>query len=239
MAQFPSACQLCEIDTNIEWKCYECDILFCDGCKIKIHSKLKISDSHHVLNIKTYTEEESEIFKKAELKNKPCKNHKYRKCIFYCCKCNKMICAACLPESHSNHKFQEIEEAFDQKLAEIKSIREKTDKQFQVIERDTETFEKFLSCVDESYNNEAFRILYKYSLLHKFLDQKSTALINSLQDAKKEAGEKISKEKALLQEHKQILLLRTEKIDKTLISFEPEKVFSILHEIKNVKSPNL
>ncbi|XP_071146118.1 uncharacterized protein [Mytilus edulis] len=148
-----------------------------------------------------------------------------------------MICAACLPESHSNHKFQEIEEAFDQKLAEIKSVKEKTNKQFQVIERDTETFEKFLSCVDESYNNEAFRILYKYSLLHKFLDQKSTALINSLQDAKKEAGEQISKEKALLQEHKQILSLRTEKIDKTLISLEPEKVFSILHEIENVNLP--
>ncbi|CAC5385491.1 unnamed protein product [Mytilus coruscus] len=148
-----------------------------------------------------------------------------------------MICASCLPESHSNHKFQEIEEAFDQKLTKIKSIREKTEKQFEVIGRDTETFEKFLSCVDESYNNEAFRILYKYSLLSEFINQKSSALINSLQDAKKEAGERISKEMGLLQESKQMLSHRTEKIDKTLTSFEPEKVFNILQEIKKVNLP--
>ncbi|CAC5385487.1 unnamed protein product [Mytilus coruscus] len=237
MAQNPSSCQLCEVETNIEWKCYECDILFCDGCRVKIHSKLKISDSHHVLNIKTCREDDSEIFKRAKLTNKPCEIHIKQKCIFYCCECDKMICAACLPSSHSNHKFQEIEEAFDQKLAEIKSIREKIEKQFHIIERDTETFERFLSCANESYNIEALKIICQYSVLKIFLEKKSKALINNLQNMKKEADAKISKEKALLQELRQNLLQRTEKIDTTLKSFQPEEIFNILLEMNRETLP--
>ncbi|XP_071146119.1 uncharacterized protein [Mytilus edulis] len=142
-----------------------------------------------------------------------------------------MICAACLPESHSNHKFKEIEEAFDQKLAEIKSIREKTEKEFQVIERDSETFEKFLACANESYNIEVIKIFCQFSVLKIFLEKKTNALIENLQYVKKEADTKISKEKASLQELRQNLLQRTEKIDKTLKSFQPEEVFNILLEM--------
>lgn len=237
MAQSPSVCQLCETDKNIEWKCYECDILFCDGCRVKIHSKLKISDSHHVLNIKTCREEDSEIFKRAELKNKPCEKHAKQKCIFYCCDCDKMICAACLPESHSNHQFKEIEEAFDEKLTEIKSIQEKTEKQFEVMARDAETLEKFLSCSNDYYKVETLRISLKYSNWLKLVKQKWNHLTSSLQVLKKESDERISKEMVLLQEGKQILLHRTEKIDETLKSFQPEEVFNIVKEMEKENIP--
>lgn len=238
MAQNPSKCQLCEEETNIEWKCYECDVLFCDGCRVKIHSKLKISDSHHVLNIKTCTEENSEIFQRAQLKNKPCEKHKKQMCIFYCDECDELICVACLPELHSSHKFQEIEEAFDKKLTAIKIIQEETKKDLAEINKDSQKLEEFALCSNKNFEMDKLKIQNQRTILKMRIDEKAIELVDDLDYRRNKMEERILKETESAQIRKNDLSLKTEKIKSALESFQPGDVFRTFKELKKDKISN-
>lgn len=50
--QSPIHCQLCEQDSKISWKCFECDLLMCSACKFKIHPKIKTAGEHRIISIK-------------------------------------------------------------------------------------------------------------------------------------------------------------------------------------------
>ncbi|VDH97205.1 Hypothetical predicted protein [Mytilus galloprovincialis] len=51
-AQIPLPCELCEIETKIQWKCIDCILLLCDKCKNKVHSKFKKAKDHKIITIK-------------------------------------------------------------------------------------------------------------------------------------------------------------------------------------------
>ncbi|VDI63861.1 Hypothetical predicted protein [Mytilus galloprovincialis] len=51
-AQIPLPCELCEIETKIQWKCIDCNLLLCDKCKNKVHSKFKKAKDHKIITIK-------------------------------------------------------------------------------------------------------------------------------------------------------------------------------------------
>ena len=42
-AQTLKVCEFCETNTNIEWKCIDCDLWMCDNCNNKLHSKAKLA----------------------------------------------------------------------------------------------------------------------------------------------------------------------------------------------------
>lgn len=45
-------CYLCETETNLKWRCVECDFLMCNNCQEKIHSKFKYAQTHKIIDIK-------------------------------------------------------------------------------------------------------------------------------------------------------------------------------------------
>lgn len=48
-AQIPLLCQLCNIQREMKWKCIECELLMCDNCKNKVHSRMKTADKHNII----------------------------------------------------------------------------------------------------------------------------------------------------------------------------------------------
>ena len=49
--QLAMLCQLCEVDSKVKWKCFECNLLMCLNCKDKMHSKIKAAMAHQVIDI--------------------------------------------------------------------------------------------------------------------------------------------------------------------------------------------
>ncbi|VDI72196.1 Hypothetical predicted protein [Mytilus galloprovincialis] len=57
-AQTPAFCQFCEESSDIKWKCINCDVFMCQLCTTKIHTKLKSTDHHGLINLKDYGRED-------------------------------------------------------------------------------------------------------------------------------------------------------------------------------------
>jgi hypothetical protein len=50
-AQIVKLCELCEIETNLKWRCIQCDTILCDKCK-KIHNKVQTNTQHQIVDLK-------------------------------------------------------------------------------------------------------------------------------------------------------------------------------------------
>ncbi|CAC5385489.1 unnamed protein product [Mytilus coruscus] len=158
-------------------------------------------------------------------------------CIFYCDECDELICSACLPESHSNHKFQEIEEAFDKKLTAIKSIQEETKKELEEIKNDSQKLEEFVLCSSKNFEMDKLKIQNQNSILKMRIEQKNVELLEELDDRRNKMEERISKEREAVQARKNYLLLKTKKINRALKSFQPSNIFHILKVVNEVEIP--
>ena len=53
-AQTLKVCEFCETNTNIEWKCINCDLWMCDNCKKKLHIKYNWLQSIMLLQERTW-----------------------------------------------------------------------------------------------------------------------------------------------------------------------------------------
>ena len=50
-AQAPKPCDLCETNTNIRWRCVQCNSFICDKCK-KIHLKFETFIQHDIIDVR-------------------------------------------------------------------------------------------------------------------------------------------------------------------------------------------
>lgn len=104
-AQTLKVCEFCETNTNIEWKCIDCDLWMCDNCKKKLHIKVKLASKHNVIARKDMGTQN-----KLKLKNIPCKIHQIQFYCLFCKTCEKCVCPDCVSSSdHSKHDFESLE----------------------------------------------------------------------------------------------------------------------------------
>jgi hypothetical protein len=110
-AQTLKVCEFCETNTNIEWKCIDCDLWMCDNCKKKLHIKVKLASKHNVIARKDMGTQS-----KLKLKNIPCKIHQIQFYCLFCKTCEKCVCPDCVSSiDHTQHDFQSLEEIHAEK----------------------------------------------------------------------------------------------------------------------------
>ncbi|CAG2255630.1 TRIM35 [Mytilus edulis] len=69
------------------------------------------------------TEEVVNNIRKLDLKQMKCQTHHDRTCFVFCRNCNQPICSSCILNIHQNHKFCEIDDAYEEKLAHIEKLK--------------------------------------------------------------------------------------------------------------------
>ncbi|CAC5411649.1 unnamed protein product [Mytilus coruscus] len=125
--QVPVFCSLCEEDTEIKWKCLNCDMLMCDKCKEKIHVKFKFAKDHKVVSIQEVGLHAEEI----DFFSISCKNHFKQICFMFCKSCDWLVCPLCISETHNGHGLVAIREGYEIHTNKLKTrqknIRTKID----------------------------------------------------------------------------------------------------------------
>lgn len=122
--QIPIACQICENDTKIKWKCLDCNHLMCQNCKDKIHPKF--ANNHTVIDIKEVGLHTKE--KKLDFKNIQCKQHIRHECCLFCKNCDHLVCPTCVSKDHNKHDLVEIKEGYEMKVERLKKGLSKFEK---------------------------------------------------------------------------------------------------------------
>ena len=115
-AQIVKLCELCEIETNLKWRCIQCDTILCDKCK-KIHNKVQTNTKHQIVDLIIPFQD---VEQKVILDNIRCDEHQTKMTCLFCRTCDHLVCSECVSSKHNNHKFEAIDKILPDKLDELK-----------------------------------------------------------------------------------------------------------------------
>ncbi|CAC5378968.1 unnamed protein product [Mytilus coruscus] len=131
----PKICEFCEASREIEMKCVNCNLFLCGACHLKIHSKIKAANDHNGINVQDYcTESIFENSRKVNLKQMSCIKHNQKTCFMFCKDCEQLICSTCIIESHDQHKFEEIDNAYHEKVNKLENETIRIDSEIPKVE---------------------------------------------------------------------------------------------------------
>ncbi|VDI47580.1 Hypothetical predicted protein [Mytilus galloprovincialis] len=232
-SQVPVACQLCELDNKIQWKCKQCNLLMCNKCKDKIHPKFQNAQDHDIFNIKdvgkAYDVKENLEFNKIK-----CDLHAGQTCCLFCSTCQNLVCPTCISKAHNGHNFLDITDAYTRKKEKIEIIQMQADKKIQKILDMEKELQRIKTSEESKYNKAKQAIsLHKVSLktsidLHAdLLETQLEENRNSIQKAieTEQARTTVIKEKIC---HQKLLCTRNITESQSL-----EKVFRGMDQLEN------
>ncbi|CAC5419897.1 unnamed protein product [Mytilus coruscus] len=177
MAQNFMTCQFCETSNETKWKCINCDLILCQECKIKLHTKLKKNENHKVIDLKEFSNlGASETIRDLDLKDIQCTIHKNDLCFIYCQDCKVLSCTVCLLESHQNHKLGKIEEVYSQKVKELQELDNTLSQKLQYFEKFEKDVQAIKSDEQAQYNEIKQTILKQQSELKERITKKGNII---------------------------------------------------------------
>ena len=101
-AQNVKICDFCETETNLKWRCIQCDTILCDKCK-KIHNKFQTNTQHQIVDLKIPFQD---VEQKVILDNIRCDEHQTKMTCLFCRTCDHLVCLDCISSKHNKHNFE-------------------------------------------------------------------------------------------------------------------------------------
>ncbi|CAG2193592.1 unnamed protein product [Mytilus edulis] len=177
MAQNFITCQFCETSNETKWKCINCDLILCQECKIKLHTKVKKNENHKVVDLKEFSNlGASETIRDVDLKNIQCTFHTNELCFIYCQDCKVLSCAVCLLESHQNHKLAKIEDVYSIRVKELQEQDNKISQNLPYLEKWGSNLQAIKSDEQTQYNELKQTILKQQSELKERITKKENII---------------------------------------------------------------
>jgi hypothetical protein len=149
-AQIVKKCDLCETETNLKWRCIQCDNILCEKCK-KIHNKIQTTTKHQIVDLRTPFQD---VEQKVILDNIKCDEHQTKMTCLFCRTCDHLVCPDCISSKHNKHNFEPVEKILSEKLDELKGAEARYCKDLTLCRAKVEEFQisetKYESMFDES-----------------------------------------------------------------------------------------
>ncbi|CAC5411531.1 unnamed protein product [Mytilus coruscus] len=227
-AQNPALCHFCE-ESNIKWKCINCDLFLCQLCNSRIHSKIKSSDNHTILNLNECgTQDTAATILKVDLHNMPCTIHSEQKCCVYCnfSECKHPICSECLIESHQKHKFKKLKVVYDSIVSEFSTVKEKIETDIKWHENERVKYEQLLSDGNKNFQETKDKIIQTEKEMKETISRHARDLLQVLETKWRPLENKIKTELSTITLNKDNLVLRKGMLDDTLLSQQSSDIFS-------------
>ncbi|CAC5370770.1 TRIM45 [Mytilus coruscus] len=213
-AQTISVCHFCE-KSSIKWKCINCNLLLCQLCNRRIHSKIALSKEHYVTNLEDCGNRGAvETSRKVDLNKLPCTIHSDQKCVLFCKDCDRPVCSDCLIEGHQRHKYCKLDQIYDKKLKIIQDTKDRIESDIPHFKEKEEYLQKLLSEGTIQYTENKDKIAEFKDNIIKYAD----GLLSDLDKQWKPTEDLITKELLSVRQRKDELEEKKSQLDQTLRS---------------------
>ncbi|XP_071149196.1 E3 ubiquitin-protein ligase TRIM45-like [Mytilus edulis] len=234
MAQNLMVCQFCETSNEPKYKCVNCDLILCEGCKIKIHTKIKKTEVHQVLDLKEFSNlGASETIRHLDLKDIQCSIHNAEQCIIYCEDCKVLLCAVCLLETHRTHNLTKIAEVYHRKVKELQELDDKIHQELPFYTDLEKELKQTKSVENDKYNEIKQRILKKESELKEIITKQRKKLITELDKLWEPRKEEMSRQLKDTEKRCDALTRNKSQIEETFQSHNALAVFTASSKLNN------
>lgn len=224
-AQAPLCCQFCDSNNNVKWKCYDCLLILCENCKVKLHSKVTFDKVHTVRSVLDPEPSENEVSKSTKFHRILCKVHQQQPCCLFCVSCDQLICPYCLLDFHKDHAHEDIQKAFERKRTELENNQQNINEELLV------SVQKDRQAIDELWSKE----LYQYDKTKQNIETKmdniairikaySTRLLEEIEAINKRSYDSVEMENQRLDQLEQMLLDKRNRIETALHSIRPADI---------------
>ncbi|VDI03904.1 uncharacterized protein LOC143044391 [Mytilus galloprovincialis] len=217
-AQDIIACNLCESDTKLKWKCLDCDLLMCNKCCDKVHPKFKNAKDHTIVDIKQVGV--SGGVRHQDFTNIKCKIHTTQYCCIFCSSCDKPACPSCITKGHAGHTFIEIKEAYEMKVEWLKNRKRKLKMNETRLGEGDNTLDQILVRESSNCQKTLQDIQHQRDALKKEVDRYACRLIEEVNKNMTRIRESISKEKKKVLTRRQLEENKLETIEEILTTMD-------------------
>ncbi|XP_063446527.1 E3 ubiquitin-protein ligase TRIM45-like [Mytilus trossulus] len=227
-AQNQALCQFCEEkESKIKWKCINCDLLLCQLCTTRIHSKIKASKGHKIINLKDCgTEDATNKTPKVDLKNMQCETHSEQKYWMYCTECRIPICTDCSTETHQKHELRNFNEVFDTIVSEIKELKGRIEMEMQWYENEGAKFKQLLSDGKQNFQETKDKILKTEKEMKETISRYASDLLQDLETKWRLLEKKFKVELSSLAKNQTDLESQKDILNETLQSKQSLDIFT-------------
>ncbi|CAC5382976.1 unnamed protein product [Mytilus coruscus] len=227
-AQVPKTCELCETDTNIKWKCVQCNTLMCEKCK-KIHLKVQTSITHDIVDVKS-SEAKTEIKHTIITDNMPCQIHKRTLHCMFCRSCNRLVCPECISASHKKHDLDSIDIVCNETRKKLQELESKFSEKFTLCEIEDSKVKDFKTKYEQLFGKSVQKINQQERLIIDEVSKYAKALRDQLESEKQRIEKSIKEKERHMEEMKETLLNNKSNIQEILESNQAAQVFSVHSE---------
>ncbi|CAC5419058.1 unnamed protein product [Mytilus coruscus] len=235
-AQVPKPCELCETDTNIKWKCVQCNTLMCEKCK-KIHLKVQTSIKHDIVDVKS-SEAKTEMEHTIVTDNIPCQIHKRKLNCMFCRTCNQLVCTECITASHKKHDLDSIDTVYNEKKETLKELESKFSDTFTLCKIEDSKVNDFKTKYEQFFAESVQKINQQEKLIIDEVRKYAKALREQLETEKQRIEKSITEKGKNIAEVKENLLNKQSNIQEIFDSNQAAQVFSAYPEFSEKEIPN-
>ena len=226
-AQTPALCQFCGESPDIKWKCINCELFLCQVCCSKIHSKIKASMEHEIINLKDFEMEDFVTsIRKVDLENTVCTIHGKQKCFVFCKDCSQPACSKCLKETHKLHDYEALDEVYNDIICEMKKVMKEIQSKLQVFRNEKEKLQKILLDEDNNFQETRNIILQTEIKMKDDISKHTKDLLQELETKWKPSENLIKKELSAMKKSEEELETRKRNLSRTLQSHQVADIFS-------------
>ena len=207
-AQAPKSCELCLTDTNIKWRCQNCQSYMCEKCK-NIHQRVQTTIEHKIIDIKTSGGVIDVQPTVICTDNIPCQIHKSKLCFMFCRSCDVLVCSNCISSSHKKHDLESIDQVCMEKIEKLEEIKDQISQNLVRCKSENKDLEKD----DYMWDSMSVDAIKKIDVRENKMKEEIGKYAQGLRDNIEKNNRK----------NKQMMLEKAKEIDKTKITLEDQQ----------------
>ena len=231
-AQIVKLCDLCEIETNLKWRCIQCDTILCDKCK-KIHNKVQTNTQHQIVDLKIPFQD---VERKVILDNIRCTEHQTKMTCLFCRTCDHLVCTDCISSKHNNHKFEPVETILSEKLDELKGAEARYSKDLTLCQAKVEEFQISEAKCESLFDETITTIKKRETKLIDGITKHSQKLQNEIELERKTVKKTFCDMKRQADQAEKTIILHQDEIMATLKSIQGSTIFATATKSKKMMS---
>ena len=231
-AQNVKICDFCETETNLKWRCIQCDTILCDKCK-KIHNKFQTNTQHQIVDLKIPF---LEVEQKVILDNIRCDEHQTKMTCLFCRTCDHLVCADCISSKHNEHNFEPVEKILPKKLDELKGAEARHSKDLTLCRAKVNEFKISEVKYESLFKERITTIKKREKQLIDGITKHSQKLQNEIELERKTDKKTFCDLKRRADQAEQTIILHQDEIMAALKSIQGSTIFTTATKSKKMKS---
>ena len=231
-AQNVKICDLCETETNLKWRCIQCDTILCDKCK-KIHNKFQTNTQHQIVDLQIPFQD---VEQKVILDNIKCDEHQTKMTCLFCRTCDHLVCSDCISSKHNKHNFEPVEKILPEKLDELKGAEARYSQDLTFCQAKVEEFQIGETKYESVFDERITTIKKREKQLIDGITKHSQKLQNEIELERKTVKKTFCDLKRQADQAEKTIILHQDEIMAALKSIQGSTIFTTATKSKKMMS---